>query len=226
MNTQKKGRLIVIEGVDGSGKTTQFELLYKYLLGKGIDVRAITFPDYSQPSSSLIKSYLAGEYGTDPSEVNAYAASSFYAVDRYASYKKFWKNDYMNGSLILSARYTTSNAVHQMNKLDFKEWDNYLDWLNDYEYNKLGLPAPDIVLFLDMPLDISEKLLYKRYSNNSEKLDIHEKHRDYQLKCREAAEYSAKKLGWKIISCTDKERILSIEEIHKKIIDTVSFLIY
>lgn len=194
-------RLVVLDGLDGSGKSTQLERLNGYFTENNIPYKQISFPDYEQPSSALVTMYLNGEFGTTADAVNAYAASSFYAVDRYASYKKFWKDDYEAGTLILAARYTTSNAIHQMSKLPREEWDSYLNWLEDYEYNLLKLPRPDTVLFLDMPLDISQRLLSGRYGGAEEKKDIHERDLLYLQHCRESALYAAEKRGWQVVSC-------------------------
>ena len=146
----EKHNLIVIEGLDGSGKGTQTALLRDRIISEGYAVKQISFPNYSESSASLVKSYLSGEFGSSPDSVNAYAASSFYAVDRYAAYKKHWEADYLGGVNILADRYTTSNAVYQMTKLPKKEWDSYLEWLEDYEYRLLELPSPDKVIYLDM----------------------------------------------------------------------------
>ena len=150
------GKLIVIDGLDGSGKSTQSDLVAQALRQQGKKVRQISFPDYQQPSSSLVKMYLSGVFSENPDDVNAYAAGSFYAVDRYASYKQFWEKDYREGSLILATRYATSNAIHQMGKLPRSEWENYLKWIEDFEYHKLGLPVPDLVIFLDMNRAVAE----------------------------------------------------------------------
>ena len=168
-----KGKLFVIDGLDGSGKSTQFELLQKDLENNNKNYKAISFPDYEQPSSTLVKMYLGGEFSSSPDGVNAYAASSFYAVDRFASYKLFWEDNYNKGDFILASRYTTSNAIHQMEKLDTSEWDDYLAWMEDYEYNKLKLPKPDTVVFLDMPVEVSQILLSNRYHGDDNKKDIH-----------------------------------------------------
>ena len=213
-----KGKLFVIDGLDGSGKSTQFELLQKDLESRNIKYKAISFPDYEQPSSTLVKMYLGGEFSSSPDGVNAYAASSFYAVDRYASYKLFWEDNYNNGDFILASRYTTSNAIHQMEKLDKSEWDDYLAWMEDYEYNKLNLPKPDTVIFLDMPVEVSQILLSNRYNGDNNKKDIHEADVDYLKKCRESALYCAKKLGWIVIECSKNGQPLSIEEIHDKLV--------
>ena len=213
------GKIMVIDGLDGCGKSTQLAMLDDALKARGIHYRQISFPDYAQPSSALVKMYLGGELGGSPAAVNAYAASSFYAVDRYASYKCFWQEDYEAGVPIVAARYTTSNAIHQMTKCPESEWDAFLEWLEDYEYNLLGLPRPDKVLFLDMPPEVSQKLLEKRYDGDCEKKDIHERDREYLLSCRRAAFYVAKKWGWTIIPCSCDGEPLSPEEINGKILD-------
>ena len=153
------GRLIVLEGLDGSGKATQAGLLYEALCGRGEQAMKITFPNYESDSSALVKMYLGGAFGQDVNDVNAYAASSFYSVDRYASYKTLWGCFYHDGGTVIADRYTTSNAVHQCSKLPREEWDAYLAWLFDFEYRKLpyrnrissytwmwtrGFPAADV----------------------------------------------------------------------------------
>lgn len=213
------GKIMVIDGLDGCGKSTQLAMLDDALKNRGIIYRQISFPDYDQPSSALVKMYLGGEMGGSPAAVNAYAASSFYAVDRYASYKCFWQQDYENGVPIVAARYTTSNAIHQMTKCPESEWDSFLDWLEDYEYNLLGLPRPDKVLFLDMPPEVSQKLLEKRYDGDADKKDIHERDRQYLLNCRRAALYVAEKKGWTVIPCSKDGEPLSLEEIHNRILE-------
>ncbi len=216
------GRLVVLDGLDGSGKSTQLNCLQEYFTQNHINYRQISFPDYDQPSSALVSMYLRGEFGDAADAVNAYAASSFYAVDRYASYKKFWKDDYENGKLILAARYTTSNAIHQMGKLPRSEWDAYLQWLQEYEYGLLGLPRPDRVIFLDMPLEISQRLLSSRYAGDEAKKDIHERDLRYLQTCRESALYAAEKMGWCIISCGENGQALPIETISKRLISLIT----
>ena len=213
------GKLFVIDGLDGCGKSTQFDLLSRAMERDGGFYRTISFPDYSQPSSALVKMYLGGDLGGSPAAVNAYAASSFYAVDRYASYKRFWEKDYADGATIIAARYTTSNAIHQMTKCPEEEWDTFLDWLEDYEYNLLGLPRPDCVIFLDMPIEVSQKLLEKRYCGECEKKDIHERDVEYLYACRRAALYAAEKFGWTVLPCSDGEMPLSPETIHNSIME-------
>ncbi len=212
------GKLMVIDGLDGSGKSTQLELLGAYLTENNVTYRQISFPDYDQPSSALVKMYLGGELGGSPAAVNAYAASSFYAVDRYASYKAFWETDYAEDIPIVAARYTTSNAIHQMTKLPKEQWDSYLSWLEDYEYTKLGLPRPDCVVFLDMPLEVSQKLLAKRYQGDEQKKDIHERDVSYLASCREAALYAAKVLGWTVLPCSDGDAPRPVADIHKQLV--------
>ncbi len=208
------GKLIVIEGLDGSGKSTQAELLKYRLKKQGREIRQIKLPDYDSPSSALVKMYLAGEFGTMPGDVNAYAASSFYAVDRFANYKMKWAEDYEAGKCIIADRYTTSNAYHQSIKLPKEQWAEYLNWLEDFEYNKIGIPKPDIVIYLDMPVEISQKLLSGRYSGNEAKKDIHEANIGYLKKCREAALFSCEHYGWKLIPCAENSEPLSAEKIN------------
>lgn len=215
-------RLVVLDGLDGSGKSTQLVRLQEYFAQNNIDYRHISFPDYEQPSSTLVNMYLRGEFGTSADAVNAYAASSFYAVDRYASYKKFWQADYEADRLILAARYTTSNAIHQMGKLPREEWDGYLTWLEEYEYGLLKLPRPDRVIFLDMPLEISQKLLSTRYEGDEAKKDIHERDLAYLKTCRESALYAAEKMGWDIVTCGENGEPLPIDVISQKLIALVT----
>ncbi len=214
------GKLIVTDGLDGSGKTTQFNIIKEKLAAK-MSVKAISFPDYGNPSSALVKMYLNGEISGSAADINAYAASSFYAVDRYASYKMFWEENYKRGELIFASRYTTSNAIHQMGKLPENEWDGYLDWLADYEYVRLGLPKPDLVIFLDMPLDISQRLLTERYGGDDRKKDIHESDIAYLSDCRRSALYAAERLGWEVIPCGSDGQAFPIEEISGRILQLI-----
>ncbi len=215
------GKLIVIEGLDGSGKSTQLELLPEALKKEGIDCRTVSFPNYEDDSSALVKMYLEGQFGKRPEDVNAYAASSFYAVDRYASYKKDWGSFYEKGGVIVSGRYTTSNAVHQCSKLDENMWEDFLSWLYDFEYNKMGIPAPDKVIFLDMPTEVSQKLLDGRYSADGGHKDIHERDIEYLNKCRRAALFTADYSGWSKISCSRDGEPRKIEEIAEDILKEV-----
>ena len=216
-----KGKLIVIDGLDGSGKSTQLDLCAQHFEKMGKQCKKISFPDYSNPSSALVKMYLAGEFSDNADDINAYAASSFYAVDRYASYKQFWEKDYSGGAFILAGRYVSSNAIHQMVKLDKSCWDAYLDWLVDYEYDKLGLPKADAVIFLDMPIEVSQKLLTKRYDGDEEKKDIHEANVEYLIKCRESALYAAQKLSWNVVECSENGEPLTREVILERILKII-----
>lgn len=215
-------QLVVIEGLDGSGKATQAELLSEGLIKAGKTVRKVSFPNYESDSSALVKMYLTGQFGSNPSDVNAYAASSFYAIDRYASYKTDWGKFYKNGGIIIADRYTTSNAIHQCSKLPKEEWDGYLDWLFQFEYERLGIPEPDLVVYLRVSPDVSQKLMSKRYKGDEEQKDIHEKDIEYLNRCRIAADYCSEKLGWKTIECANNGEMKSIEEIHKDIIQLLA----
>ena len=216
------GKLIIFEGLDGSGKGTQTELACQSLRQKGYDPLKITFPDYESESSALVKMYLSGQFGQKPDDVNAYAASTFYAVDRYASYKTSWGAAYRSNSLIISDRYTTSNAVHQCSKLPPMHWGGFLEWLFDFEYKKLGLPAPDAVIYLAVDPDVSQRLIAERYNGDQTKMDIQEKDTEYLARSRAAAEYCARKLGWKRIECTTVadgvKTIRSVEDIHAEVL--------
>ena len=210
-----------MEGLDGSGKSTQTELLEKYFKENSIDYKKIKLPDYDSPSSTLVNMYLGGEFGKNASDVNAYAASAFYAVDRFASYKLKWKDDYENGTLILADRYATSNSIYQMEKIPAAQWDDYLEWTEDFEYNKIGIPRPDLVIFLDMPVEISQKLMTSRYKGDESKKDVHEVNVDFLNACRKSALYAANKQGWNVVSCSDGENPYSIEDIHNAVVDIV-----
>lgn len=215
------GKLIVIEGLDASGKGTQTELLVKRLKEAGKDAFEISLPNYDDESSALVKMYLRGEMGDKPSDVNAYAASTFYAVDRYASFKKSWNREYESGKIIVANRYTTSNACHQMTKLQENQWDTYLSWLFDFEYRLLEIPKPDCVIFLDMPVEISQKLLLKRYHNDESKKDVHEKDVAYLQSCYRAADYACGKLSWKRILCSRNGEPRTIDDIAEEIFSVV-----
>lgn len=219
----QKGKLIVLEGLDGSGKATQTQLIIDDLKSKGAEVCKITFPSYDSPSSALVKMYLNAEFGSSPDAVNSYAASSFYAVDRYASYAKNWGKMYNSGAIIISDRYTTSNMVYQLSKLDKSKWDEYISWLEDYEYVKLGIPYPDLTIYLDMPVEVSQKFMTQRYNGQESKKDIHERNVEFLKNARNSALYAANKLGWVIISCSkgNEETPKSVDEIHNMVMESV-----
>ena len=211
------GKLIVFEGTDGSGKSTQFDLLTKRLEQEGTAFRRLRFPRYDQESSALIRMYLGGQFGSDPGAVNAYAASTFYAVDRYASYLQDWKQDYEAGALFLADRYTTSNAVHQGGKMTPEDRSVYFNWLYELEYEKMGLPKPDAVILLDMPIELTRQLMRKRESDTNTQADIHEQNLDYLAQCRESALAAAEHYGWRVVSCAKDSRIRSIGDIHEEV---------
>lgn len=212
-----RGKLIVIEGLDGSGKSTQLGILDANVSSLGFSTRQIKLPNYEDPSSELVKMYLNGRFGKEPGDVNVYAASSFFAVDRYVSYNCYWKNDYQKGKVILADRYTTSNAYHQMTKLPEEKWDSFLTWLEDYEYHKLGIPSPDAVIYLDVPVELSQSLMSKRYKGDEVKKDIHEKNIKYLKRCRDAALYAVEKLGWHRVVCHENDSMRRIEDIAEEI---------
>ena len=215
------GKLIVIDGLDGSGKSTQSERIAETLRKMGRKVKLISFPDYEEPSSALVRMYLAGEFSDDPNDVNAYAAGSFYAVDRYASFKKFWEKDYEEGTLILATRYATSNAIHQMVKLPRENWPEYLSWIEDFEYKKLGLPVPDEVIFLDMERTVADRLLLARYHGDETKKDIHEKNAAYLAQCQKTARFAAAAWNWKVILFDDGENPRPVEDVTGDIMDAI-----
>ena len=198
------GKLIVIEGLDGSGKATQTDLLCRELSRRGIRHRHISFPHYESPSSALVKMYLAGEMGA-LDEVNVYAASSAYSLDRYVSFQRLWREDYESGGVIVADRYPTSNLCHQMCRLPRERWCAYIEWLTDYEYRLLALPEPNCVVYLDMHPEASRRLLTERYHGDESKKDLHERDFSYQLSCREGALFAADARGWQVLSCSDEK---------------------
>lgn len=212
-----QGKLIVMEGIDGSGKSTQYKLLCQRLEEQGTDFRKLVFPRYSEPSSALIRMYLGGEFGARPGDVGPYAASTFYAVDRYASYKTQWKDYYTAGGVLLSDRYTTSNAVHQGAKLPEAERKTYLEWLYDFEFRLLELPKPDLVLYMDIDLETSMRQMRAREKATNTTGDIHETDAEYLRTCLAAGQYAADHYGWTRIQCTKDGAMRSIEAIHEDI---------
>lgn len=220
-----KGKLIVFEGTDGSGKATQSRLLCEHLEREGIPLKNITFPRYGKPSAAMVQEYLDGNLGKNPGDVNAYAASMFYAMDRYASYKQDWGSFYELGGLIVADRYTTSNAVHQASKLPEEERKVYLDWLFDTEYRLLGLPEPDLVVYLDMPTEITERMMRKREADTNTHADIHEQDAAYLHACRENARGVVRQCGWRHILCADGDLPRTPEDIHAEVYGLVRNLL-
>ena len=219
------GIFVDLEGLDGSGKTTQTELICKRLQEDGIDFRQIKLPDYDSDSSILVRKYLAGDFGKNAGDVNSYAASVLYAADRFASYTEKWGADYKAGKLIFADRYTPANALYQMTKLDKAEWDSFLEWLFDFEYEKIGIPAPNKVIFLDMPVEVSQRLMTSRYGGDETKKDVHEANVEFLNACREAALYAAEKYGWSVVNCAENGEPLPIEvindEVYKILLDVL-----
>lgn len=211
------GKLIAIEGLDGSGKHTQSLLLSDRLTLLGYQNKFISFPDYNSPSSSLVKMYLNSELGSDPRDVNAYASASFFAVDRYASYMRTWKKYYSSGSIIISDRYTTSNLVYQTAKLSPDKREGFINWIYDYEYNKLGLPKPSIVIYLNVALNLSQSLIDNRYKGTNNKKDMHESNVMFLKECESISKYVCKKENWRIVNCGTEEKMKSKQEIHEEI---------
>ena len=216
---------IAIDGLDGSGKETQTNFLVDSLRKQGRDVRTLSFPVYDSESSALVRMYLDGKLGSHPSDTNAYAASTFFACDRYASFKSDWKKDYdCKDKIIVANRYTSANAVHQLSKLPREAWDSFLQSLWDFEFTKLVLPVPDMVIYLELPPEISLNLIGKRSIETGRKMDIHEKDAEYMNRSYQAALYASEKLGWKKIKCYSGDKIRPREEIFKDIIHALNQL--
>lgn len=219
------GKLIVFEGTDGSGKSTQFRLACEALSVQGKQFRTMVFPRYKEESSALVRMYLGGQFGSHPSDVNAYAASTFYAVDRYAGYKQEWGGYYEQGGMMVSDRYTTSNAVHQASKLPEEERDEFLRWLGEFEYDRLGLPKPDLVLWMDMPIEKTVENLRRRENDTHTSGDIHEVDTQYLRDCYAAASRAARFYGWQRIGCVNQDgQLRSMEEIHNQVMQIIADL--
>ena len=220
-----RGKLIVLEGTDGSGKATQAGLLVQALQARGLACREIDFPRYGNPFAEPVNLYLHGALGNRPGDVNAYAASVMFAVDRFASYREDWGGFYESGGIVIANRYTTSNAVHQASKLAEEERGEYLDWLFDLEYHRMGLPRPDLVLYLDMPPEVSERMLRRRERETATAADIHEQDGDYLRRCRESARAIAGALNWSVIDCAAGGAPRSVEDIHREVLSRVENLL-
>ncbi|WP_409968848.1 thymidylate kinase [Bengtsoniella intestinalis] len=219
------GVLIVIEGTDGSGKATQAGRLLEKLQAMGKDCRGLDFPRYGKPSATMVEQYLGGAFGNSPEAVNAYAASLFYAVDRYASYKEDWGDFYHKGGILVSNRYTTSNAVHQGSKLEGQGRADYLTWLSDLEYHRMAIPEPTLVVYLDMPTAVTEQLMAKRQEATHTTADIHEQDGAYLRRCRDNAKAVAQTQGWQVISCASDGVPRSMDDISQEIWDLVAPLL-
>lgn len=219
-----KGKLIIIEsGSDASGKATQTKRLFERLSEENSNIRKVEYPNYDSESSALVKMYLRGDFGKNASEVDPYISSTFFAADRYASFKTEWEEFYNNGGIVIADRYTTSNMVHQASKMDEKDRDKYLDWLVDYEFNLYKIPEPDCVIFLDVPIEFSQKLMENRKNKitGEDKKDIHESDIEYLTKSYNNALYIANKYNWKKINCVKDGTLRSIDDIHDEIYNIV-----
>ena len=220
----KNGKVIVLEGLDGCGKSTQLDLVMEFLKENQVTCRSVSFPNYEALSGKLVQQYLTGEIPADGRN-GAYAASAIYAADRYISYMTDWKGFYESGGVVLAGRYTTSNAIYQLTKLPPEEHEYYLRWLCDFEFGKLGLPEPDMVFYLDKPVEASQKLLTERYRGDESKKDIHERNFDFLQECRKSALYAADRFGWVVINCADGVYPLSIEEVYSRICSCLKVMI-
>ena len=204
-----QGRLIVFEGTDGSGKATQTALLCKELDQRGIPYRKLEFPRYKEESSALIRLYLSGAFGAHPDDVNAYAATAFYSVDRFASYRQDWGAFYESGGLVMPK----------------EEREGYLKWLFDFEYRLLELPEPDRVVYLDLPTELSEQMMRRREQATGTKADIHEQDEGYLAACRESAELVISLCGWEKIDCSRGGAVRTPEDIHREVLARVEDLL-
>ncbi len=218
------GKLFVIDGTDGSGKQTQFDLLKKHLEEEKIEYKTVSFPNYDSPSSSLVKMYLSGEFGENAKDVSPYIASTFYAADRYATFQKEYKKYYEDGGIILADRYTTANMVHQAGKIeDQEEREKFLNWLFDLEFNLYGLPVPSKVFFLNMPPEKVKELIKNRENKftHSSKKDIHERDEKHLEDAYNAACSLVDKYNWNEIKCVRNNEIRTREDIHNEIFNIV-----
>ena len=212
------GKLIVLDGLDGSGKETQTRYLLAAMQAQGKKVRMLSFPDYESVGSTFVREYLGGRFGQDPGAVGAYAASSFFAMDRYYSYRTDWKDFYeQEDTVLLANRYTTANAVHQLSKLPKEQWDSFLAWLWDYEFDKLCLPRPDAVLYLEIPPALSRRMIAARSAQTGRAQDIHEKDATHLDRSYEAALYASAHLGWNQIRCYEGDAMRTRQAIHDEI---------
>ena len=219
------GKIIVIEGLDGSGKATQTAALRDALNAMGLDPVSLSFPDYDSPACGPVKMYLDGCFGSSASDVDGYAASVLYAVDRFASYRTKWKDEYASGRIFVADRYTTSNAVYQTGKLPVTEWDGFCDWLFEFEYVRMGIPRPDLVIYLDVDPEVCSRLMSVRYSDDESKRDIHEKDTEFQKHSREAALYCAEHQGWKVVKCDRDGEMRPKDDISSEILSLVREII-
>jgi len=219
------GNIIVFEGIDGSGKSTQFELMCERLTAQNRQFRRLNFPRYSEPSSTLIRMYLNGDFGENPADVNAYAASSFFAADRYASFVQDWGEYYKSGGLIVTDRYTTSNALHQGSKMESSQRKTFFDWLYEYEFSLIGLPKPNLVFYMNIPATVAAERLSLRQEKTGTHADIHEQDFLYLSSCAESGAQAAAQFDWCVIDCEKNAQARSAEDIHSEIFERLQCLI-
>lgn len=209
-----KARIIDIEGTDGSGKQTQTRMLFDYLSGIGKKCRLVAFPNYDSESSAPIRLFLSGHFG-DVNSLNGYQISSLYAVDRMLTMKTIDLQDY---DYIIFDRYTPSNMIHNSRWCKTRaELNQFIAWVEDFEYKKLALPKPDITIFLDVPIEFTLSNMKNRESDGKRlKGDVFERE-DVQRESYSRAKYIAGKLEWKTIRCVQNGAMLSKEIIHEKV---------
>lgn len=212
-----QGKVIVIEGTDSSGKETQARLLYDRLSKDGLNVKKLSFPRYGNVWATPVEHYLAGDLGKKPGDVNAEAASLMYAIDRLASFKEDWAEFYQSGGILICDRYTTSNALHQTSKLPDDKRIDFLEWLYDLEYNKMELPRPNLIFFLNVADSVAERALMQRTGKAGVQHDIHETDLEYLRRCRENGRFVAQYDHWVTINCTENDQFRTREEIHADI---------
>lgn len=212
-------RLIAIEGLDGSGKETQTNLLRATIEARGMKVGSVSFPRYGQPSAAPVEQYLSGGYGERAADVNAYAASALFAVDRLASFLGEWRDEFDECDFFIADRYTTSNAIHQLSKLPESDWESFASWLFDFEFGKIGLPKPDQVVYLRLDTATSQALLERRYGGDASKRDVHERDLDYLERSRQAADWCASRFGWLTIECAANKELRERLDVHNEIVE-------
>jgi len=226
-NNMAKGKFIVIDGTDGSGKATQMNLLIDALTKEGTEIVTTDFPQYGESSAYFVEKYLRGEYGT-ADEVGAKRGSLFYALDRFDASKGMYEH-LDAGTCIVSNRYVSANMGHQAAKIDdTNERDAFLEWLDELEYEILGIPRPDETIFLYMPPEIGQQLVDQkgeREYTKGKKRDIHEADLDHLKKASEAYKYVADTYGWHTINCAPDGNLLTREEIHEKVLAVVKPLL-
>ncbi|MCL2212872.1 MAG: thymidylate kinase [Oscillospiraceae bacterium] len=211
-------KLFVIDGLDGSGKGTITSRLEAHFCASSVPVRRISFPMYDRESSTLVRMYLEGRLGGSPEDTGPYAASAMFALDRYISFRTDWSEAYHGDGIIIADRYTSANIVHQMTKIPREKWDEFIDWMLDFEHTKLGLPAPDKVIYLDMLPQLSGRNIAKRSADTGRNIDIHEKDTHHLAKSREAGLYAAARLGWFLVDSHENGGLRSLDKVFDEVL--------